>query len=155
VRLLPELGGDADATRPVSPDGTGSPGRLFEQLRWCLLARPAPPRSSSLSRTCPGRDRSTRDFLAFLVREIRRERLTLILTYRNDEIDRRHPAHRFLFELERSGQAIRLELTRFQRGELREQVTAILGESAGSPEFEPGTSCSHSPTPRIEPATPA
>src|ERR1700735_3306228 len=64
--------------------------------------------------------------MTFLVRGIRRERLALILTYRSDEIQRSHPARPFLFELERSGQATRLELTRFQRRELRDQVTAIL-----------------------------
>ena len=71
-------------------------------------------------------DRSTRDFLTFLVRGIRRERLALILTYRGDEIQRGHPARPFLLELERSGQAIRLELHGFGRRELRDQVTGIL-----------------------------
>lgn len=127
VRLLPELGGDAEATRSISPDRAGSPGRLFEQLLavFAGAARDAPVLLAV--EDLHWSDRSTRDFLTFLVRGIRRERLALILTYRNDEIQRRHPAHRFLFELERSGQAIRLELTRFQRRELRDQVGAILG----------------------------
>jgi predicted ATPase len=52
-------------------------------------------------------DSSTRDFLTFLARGIRRERLALILTYRDDEADRRHPALPFLRELESSGRATR------------------------------------------------
>ena len=36
-------------------------------------------------------DRSTRDFLAFLVRALRSERLVLVATYRSDELHRKHP----------------------------------------------------------------
>ncbi len=126
-RLLPELGGEAEAPRLISPERAGSPGRLFEQLLAVFTAAARDEPVVLVVEDVHWSDRSTRDFLTFLVRGIRRERLTLILTYRSDEIQRSHPARPFLFELERSGQAIRLELTRFHRHELRDQVAAILG----------------------------
>jgi DNA-binding CsgD family transcriptional regulator/tetratricopeptide (TPR) repeat protein len=71
-------------------------------------------------------DRSTRDFVPFLVRAARRERIALVISYRSDAVDRRHPLGSFVLELERSGRATRIELGRFSRAELREQVAAIL-----------------------------
>jgi predicted ATPase len=61
------------------------------------------------------------------VRATRRERLALIASYRSDEIRTKHAVRRFVLELERSGQAMRVELLPFTRAELREQVGAILG----------------------------
>jgi predicted ATPase len=126
VRLLPELGDHAGPGRSGGPDGVGSPGRLFEQLQAVFTgaAREAP--VVLVVEDVHWSDRSTRDFLTFLVRGIRHERLVLVLTYRQDEVQRSHQARPFLLELERSGQAVRLELRGFARRELRDQVTAIL-----------------------------
>ena len=55
-------------------------------------------------------DRATRDFLAFLLRAARRERLVLVATYRSDELHRRHPLRPFLTETERLDRVQRLEL---------------------------------------------
>ena len=71
-------------------------------------------------------DRSTRDFVSFLVRAARQERIALVISYRSDALDRHHPLRSFLLELERSGRATRIELARFTRAELREQVAGIL-----------------------------
>ena len=71
-------------------------------------------------------DRSTRDFVSFLVRAARQERIALVISYRSDALGRRHPLGAFVLELERSGRATRMELARFTRAELREQVAAIL-----------------------------
>jgi predicted ATPase len=67
-------------------------------------------------------DRSTRDFVSFLVRAARQERTALVISYRSDALDRHHPLRSLLLELERSGRAIRIELARFTRVGLREQV---------------------------------
>ena len=82
---------------------------------------------------CQWADRSTRDFLAFLVRAARREPIALIVSYRSDELKRRHPLRPFVLELERSGRAIRLELGPFTRAELRKQVAGILDETPSPP----------------------
>jgi ATP/maltotriose-dependent transcriptional regulator MalT len=69
-------------------------------------------------------DHSTRDLLSFLVRNLRRERVLLIVTYRSDEPQ---PARLgpWLAELDR-GPVQRLQLPRFQRAELVAQLTGIL-----------------------------
>lgn len=61
--------------------------------------------------------RSTLDLLTFLVRNLRAA-LLLVLTYRTDELHRRHPLRPFLAELERSEQVERLDVDRFDRVEL-------------------------------------
>jgi DNA-binding CsgD family transcriptional regulator/tetratricopeptide (TPR) repeat protein len=73
-------------------------------------------------------DQSTRDLLGFLVRGLRRSGLLLVLTYRADELHRRHPLRPFLAELERIGWVERMVLERFDRAELIAQLTGILGE---------------------------
>ena len=72
-------------------------------------------------------DRSSRDLLGFLVRNARRDRLLFVATYRPDELHRGHPLRPFLAELERSGQAQRLELEPLGRPQLAEQLEAIVG----------------------------
>ena len=72
-------------------------------------------------------DRSTRTFVAFLARSVRQERLLLMLTYRSDELHRRHPLRPLLSELERLERARRVELEPFDRDELTEALADILG----------------------------
>jgi DNA-binding CsgD family transcriptional regulator/tetratricopeptide (TPR) repeat protein len=72
-------------------------------------------------------DQSTRDLLGFLVRNLRGG-VALVLTYRSDELHRRHPLRPFLAELDRSGRAERLELGRLDRQALAGLLAAILGE---------------------------
>jgi predicted ATPase len=75
-------------------------------------------------------DRSTRDFLAFLLRNARTERLLLVATYRSDELHRRHPLRPFLAEAERAAGVVRLDVAPFTREELAAQATGILGQPA-------------------------
>lgn len=72
-------------------------------------------------------DRSTRDLLAFLGRNVRDERLLMVGTYRADELDRRHPLATWLAEAERQPRVERIDLARFGRVELVELLTAIAG----------------------------
>ena len=77
-------------------------------------------------------DRSTRDLLAFLARNARDERLLIVGTFRTDELHRRHPLTPWLAEAERQPRVERIDLTRFERGELIELLTAITGASPGA-----------------------
>ena len=81
ARLLPALGAP-DATGPA--DQTAQ-ARLFELLLGLLgrLGEQAP--LVLVVEDLHWADRSTRDLLAFLVRNLRRERLLVVVTYRNDE----------------------------------------------------------------------
>ncbi len=72
-------------------------------------------------------DRSTRAFVSFLARSLRQERVMVLLSYRADELHRRHPLRPLLSELERLDRARRIELQPFDRDELGEALTDILG----------------------------
>jgi predicted ATPase len=121
TRLVPALG-----EPEAGPANEVAQTRLFELLLG-LLAR--------LSRQSPvvlvvedlhWADQSTRDLLAFLVRNLRRERILAVLTYRSDEprTDRLGP---WLAELDRVGPVRRLELARLDRAETVAQLIGILG----------------------------
>jgi DNA-binding CsgD family transcriptional regulator/tetratricopeptide (TPR) repeat protein len=75
---------------------------------------------------------STRDLLVFLVRSLRVVPVLLLVTYRSDELHRTHPLRPLLAELDRARIVERIELHRFGRAEVREQVMAILGEEPTS-----------------------
>jgi DNA-binding CsgD family transcriptional regulator len=74
-------------------------------------------------------DRATRDVVAFLARTLRSGRVTLAVSYRSDELHRRHPLRPLLAELVRLPQVERLELASFTRSELAEHLEAIAGAS--------------------------
>ena len=127
ARLLPEL---------VRSDGSGGPdqsserptqGRLFEHIVLFLgrLARRAP--VVFVVEDVHWADPSTLDLLRFLARNLRSQQLVLVITYRNDELHRRHPLPPVLAELGRSEHAERLELRRFDRAETTAQLEGILG----------------------------
>ncbi len=78
-------------------------------------------------------DRSTRDLLRFLVRNLTHGGVMLIGTYRTDELNERHPLLTLLAELERTGQVARLELAPFTRSEVHEQLAGILGSPPDRP----------------------
>ena len=72
-------------------------------------------------------DRATRDLVAFLARTLRAGQVTLVVSYRSDELHRRHPLRPLLAELVRLPAVERLELAPFTRAELAEHLEAIAG----------------------------
>ncbi|HEV8426210.1 MAG TPA: AAA family ATPase, partial [Actinomycetes bacterium] len=123
-RLLPELGAERGSAPP--------PGDGFERVQLfdgvlSLLMR--------LSELAPlllviedlhWADRSTRDLLAFLVRNLRRERVLLVVTYRNDEPGQQRLGP-YLAELDRGGPVLRIELARLDQVQTGAQLVGILG----------------------------
>ena len=71
-------------------------------------------------------DPATRDLVAFLARTLRSGRVTLAVSYRSDELHRRHPLRPLLAELVRLP-VERLELAPFSRAELAEHLEVIAG----------------------------
>jgi ATP/maltotriose-dependent transcriptional regulator MalT len=126
ARLVPELGPQAGGRPAEAPL---APTRLFELLLGVLhrLAERGP--VLLVVEDLHWADQSTRDLLGFLVRNLRAG-VALVLTYRSDELHRRHPLRPFLAELDRSGRAERLELDRLGRRDLAELLAGILGEPA-------------------------
>jgi DNA-binding CsgD family transcriptional regulator/tetratricopeptide (TPR) repeat protein len=127
ARLVPEIAPAGDAERrPVSHpewlqirifEGVlGMLGRLGEQSPILLLLE-----------DLHWADRSTRDLLAFLARNARRERLLVVGTFRSDELHRRHPLTGWLAEADRMPLVERIDLARFEHDELVELLGGILG----------------------------
>ena len=130
ARLVPELGAPAGNGVQTAPGpGALTPGRLFELLLGVLHRLAAHGPLLLVVEDLHWADQSTRDLLGFLVRNLRAGVL-LLLTYRSDELYRRHPLRPFLAELDRGGRAERLDLGRLGRGELGELLAGILGEPA-------------------------
>ena len=124
ARLLPELGREEGSTGLAG--GSWGQAQLFEALL-ALLERLADRSPTVLVvEDLHWADRSTLDLLAFLVRNLQAG-LLVVLTYRTDELHRRHPRRPFLAELDRSGRAERLEVGRFDRPEVADLLAGIIG----------------------------
>ncbi|MFF5075888.1 AAA family ATPase [Actinoplanes sp. NPDC000266] len=74
-------------------------------------------------------DRSTLDLLAFLVRMLTDERLLLLITYRSNDLEPRHPLRPLIVEFERSR---RVDHVRLQPFDHDESVQFVAGRSVGS-----------------------
>jgi ATP/maltotriose-dependent transcriptional regulator MalT len=72
-------------------------------------------------------DQSTLDLAAFLIRSLRGSRVLLVGTYRSDEMHRRHALRPLLMAWDRARFVDRIEVARFDRGEVTAQLAAILG----------------------------
>ena len=72
-------------------------------------------------------DRSTLDLMAFLFRSLRQSRVMIMVTYRSDELHRRHPLRPLLTSWERDRSIARLDVSRFSKDEVAAQLGAILG----------------------------
>jgi DNA-binding CsgD family transcriptional regulator/tetratricopeptide (TPR) repeat protein len=125
ARLVPELG--TPAPEPL----TTTPGRMFELLLGVLhrLAGRGP--VLLVVEDLHWADRSTRDLLGFLTRNLHAGVAT-VLTYRADALHRHHPLRPFLAELERGRRSERLELGRLSRHELADLIAEILGRRPAS-----------------------
>ena len=132
ARLLPEFG---------EPAGTGDAGearaRLFEQVLVLLeqLADASP--VVMVIEDAHWADRSTRDLLAFLIRNQRAlDGLLIVVIYRSDELHRSHPLRPLLAELDRIGWVTRMELARLSRPDTGELVARLLGREPGEDVLE-------------------
>jgi predicted ATPase len=122
ARLLPALG---ESDRTGSPDRAAQ-ARLFELLLGLLgrVSEQAP--LALVVEDLHWSDQSTRDLLAFLVRNLRGERMLLVVTYRSDETQRTRLGP-YLAELDRAGRVERIELARLDQVQTGAQLVGILG----------------------------
>ena len=124
--MLPGLDEEADASDGNDPSAQV---RLFEGLLELLDLLSEEQPVVLVLEDLHWADRSTRTFVDFLVRSLRGERVVLVLSYRTDELHRRHPMRTLLSELDRLDRARRIELEPFDRDELAEALADILGET--------------------------
>jgi hypothetical protein len=124
ARLLPELGYGEESSAPVAA-GSASQARLFEAFLGLLERLAGGSATVLVVEDLHWADRSTLDLLTFLVRNLRAAVL-LVLTYRTDELHRRHPLRPFLAELDRRGGIDRLEVGRLNRSDTRDLLAGLL-----------------------------
>ncbi|HEX3516729.1 MAG TPA: AAA family ATPase [Trebonia sp.] len=133
-RLLPELARAAAAASvsPAAPTALASDDMSKAQLLEHVLGT-----LDRLSGVRPvllavedlhWADRSTLDLVAFLFRSLRQSRVMIAVTYRSDELHRRHPLRPLLTSWERDRSINRVDLSRFSRDEVAAQLAAILGQ---------------------------
>jgi DNA-binding CsgD family transcriptional regulator/tetratricopeptide (TPR) repeat protein len=134
ARLVPQLGPTGEDT---SVEGAGTQFariRLFESLRGLLreLSQRSP--VLFLIEDAHWADTSTRDFLAFIVRNFSGTGIALVVTYRldevtyrSDELARVHPLRGLIAELKRCDGVSELELECLTEEELEQMLERILG----------------------------
>ncbi|MGH3294481.1 MAG: ATP-binding protein, partial [Trebonia sp.] len=133
-RLLPELGRATAAAVSSPPAGTALAGddmskaQLLEHVLGTLDRLSAVRPVLLTVEDLHWADRSTLDLIAFLFRSLRQSRVMIAVTYRSDELHRRHPLRPLLTSWERDRSINRIELSRFSRDEVAEQLDAILGQ---------------------------
>ena len=154
VRTAAERRTVADVTDPDSPSGRDTVEDRFAQLRLFELVLGVLERLARVSpvvvivEDLQWADPSTRDLVAFLVRNLRDERVLLVATIRTDETDPSGAFLSYLAGLERGDRVDRIDLTRFAREDLAalmadelgkapdpDLVTRILDRSGGNPFF--------------------
>ena len=128
--LREELGpGPLDALLARAPDGDDvDPGVVLNQVLAFL---------TSLGEQRPGAvvvfedmhwaDASTRDLVAFLARMLRTPKVLLVLTYREDDLHRRHPLRPLLAELARNAIVESIALGPMSRSELTLLLAGVAG----------------------------
>ena len=139
ARLLPSLG-----EPEAGLAGQAAQARLFELLLGLL---------SRLSRQTPitlvvedlhWADQSTRDLLAFLVRNVRQDRILLVASYRSDEPGQQGLGA-YLAELDRGGPVQRLELPRLDKVQTIAQLRRTATDRHVALERHTPTGCSRRP----------
>jgi len=127
ARLLPEFG------TPAGPDQGGEArARLFEQMLLVLehLAEAGP--VVLVIEDMHWADQSTRDLLAFLIRnQGSLDGVLIVVTYRSDDLHRTHPLRPLLAELDRVDWVTRMDLARLTRRDTGLLVTQITGREPG------------------------
>ncbi|MFI5954360.1 AAA family ATPase [Cryptosporangium sp. NPDC051539] len=126
ARLLPELG-PASATTPEGPTS-----QLLEHVLSVITRIAAGRPLLLIVEDLHWADRSTRDLVAFLAQTLQELGVLLLMTYRSDELHRRHPLRPLVTGWERMRTIERLELGRFSRREVDEQLRAIRGRRSNA-----------------------
>ena len=124
-RLLPGIG-QAQPPGRLAGDGLDQL-QVFDAVRAVLVGRSQQSPVMVMLEDLHWADRATRDLVAFLARTLRSGRVTLVVSYRLDELHRRHPLRLLLAELVRLPGVERLRLAPFSRAELAEHLQAVTG----------------------------
>jgi DNA-binding NarL/FixJ family response regulator len=133
-RLLP---GIQQAGRAVAQAHDGLDQlQVFDAVRAVLVGRAERSPVVLVLEDLHWADPASRDLITFLARTMWSGRVTLVASYRSDELHRRHPLRPLLAELVRLPGIERLELAPFNRAELTDHLEAITGEPLAADQVE-------------------
>jgi hypothetical protein len=121
-------------TRPIGgwrhprarPAPSHSPNSLDLHLLGLLVRLGGHRRALVVLKDLHWADPSTRDLIAFLGRNLRDAAVTMMLTYRSDELHRRHPLHGVLADLRRDPDVESIVLRGLARADLRQFAQGIV-----------------------------
>jgi DNA-binding CsgD family transcriptional regulator len=120
-RLLPDRG--------ASPSPAGLPGLAQQQLFGVVLGMLAELASQRpvllVLEDVHWADRSTRDLLTFLSRVLHREKVAVVVTYRTDDLHRRHPLRPVVAELARLPVVTAIELAPLGYSDMADHLSAL------------------------------
>lgn len=123
ARLLPELG---DVPAEAGPFDGGQTSQLFELILGVLVRVCSDESVMLVIEDVHWADRSTLELLTFLTRALRDLPMVIAITFRSDEINRRHPLWGMLTNWERVPYCTQIDLHRFTREEVSAQLAAIM-----------------------------
>ncbi len=126
-RTLDDLGGRSASGEMVGLGGDTRQARFLEAWLDLLETLGAERSVIVVVEDIHWADRSTLDWLTYVARGRAMTRFTVVATLRTDELHRQHPVQPFLAEIQRLTNVRRLDLERFDRDELAEQIAAIAG----------------------------
>ncbi|HET7828565.1 MAG TPA: AAA family ATPase [Candidatus Limnocylindrales bacterium] len=124
ARLVPSLGAAREAGTPTEFVAPRLLDGVLGVLQRLAEARPV----LFIVEDLHWADAATREAIAFLARRLEADRVLLLMTFRADELHRRHPLLPWIAELERSGRIDRISLARLDEPQTAELLAAILGE---------------------------
>ena len=128
--LLPELALDTDPSAfPGLPGEGPRKSQLLELVLGAMTRLSAVKPVMFVIEDLHWADQSTLDLTAFLVRALRAAPVMLVITYRSDELHRRHPLRPLVSSWERDRSLARFELRRFDRDEVSALLETLLGET--------------------------
>ena len=123
-RLVPET---AAGRTERSGAGQGGQGRLFAAVRDLLAVASASTPILVTIEDLHWADTSTLDLITYLARSMQTEHCLIVTTARLDTLPRQHPLLPIVAEFARLPWLERVDLDRFDEGELVQQLTGILG----------------------------
>ena len=124
--LLPDLTGTA-------PEGDSIRLQLFEAVAqlWERASEHSP--LVVIMEDIHWADESTRHLLRFLARALTDAPVMMVVSYRTDELTRKHPLRPFLAEIGRLAGTVRVDVTGLERAEVAELLTRLLERPPSNP----------------------
>jgi DNA-binding CsgD family transcriptional regulator/tetratricopeptide (TPR) repeat protein len=126
ARLIPSLGSPADQDEAVQTNTAHA--RMLDAVLATVQRLASLGPILFIVEDLHWADPATRETIAFLIREMPTDRIAFLMTFRADELHRRHPLLPWLAEMARSGRVERLDLERLTVDQTGDLLAAILDE---------------------------